>query len=361
MRRLESIATDFDALTQTDFGDGKDGLDRLEQLCKEVRKLRVKAGAPLLFRTMERLGDADLGTPGPLVHTLEAWKGYQPFLIESIDRKPTPLTVWMINRIINADAPNADEWLERLRNVAKHKKTSRATKDEAADFIEFQEKQKQGPRDPFGDISDVKSRRPADKMDVPSRPPPKGAIVLLDGKDLKHWIHASKGGPTDWTLMPDGAVDAENATANMMTRRKFGGKFVLHVEFRVRYDPESRPAIRGEGGIYLPGFLHVQIQDSYTASPKEQRNPCAAISTVDKEPTKNVCKAPTIWQSFDIEFQSATRKPATPALITVRHNGILVHKKVKVVDESGDLSKPDAIMLRGAGNVQYRNIWLLPM
>src|SRR5215204_1805903 len=131
MRRLEQIAMDFDALTKSDFGVGADGLDRLDQLCSEVRKLGVKAGAPLLFRTMERLGDADLGTPGPLVHTLEAWKGFQPFLMESVERKPTPLSVWMLNRIINSEPPDAEEWLERLRKAGKHKKASRATKQEA--------------------------------------------------------------------------------------------------------------------------------------------------------------------------------------------------------------------------------------
>ena len=363
MRPLKKIASDFDAFTESDFGDGADGLDRLAQLCDEVGKLAVKDCAPVLFRTMERLGDAELGDPGPLVHTLEAWKGYQPFLIESVERKPTPLAVWMMNRVVNSNPPDADEWLERLRKVAKHKKASRETKRAAADFVDFQEKQKKGPPDPFGDISDVEILQPADKVDVPSAPPPKGALVLFDGKSLKHWLNARDNGPTDWTLLPNGAADGNNATGLMMSKRKFTGKFLLHLEFRVRYEPERRPDMRGEGGIYLPGLIHVQIQDTYTAPPDKQRNPCAAISTVKKAPTKYVCKAPTIWQSFDIEYQSPTRKaarqPTTPALITVRHNGILVHKKVKVVDERDNPCKPDAIMLRGNG--QFRNIWLLPM
>ena len=37
----------------------------------------------------------------------------------------------------------------------------------------------------YGDISDVKLLKPEDKVDVTSTPPPKGAVVLFDGKNLE--------------------------------------------------------------------------------------------------------------------------------------------------------------------------------
>jgi hypothetical protein len=60
-----------------------------------------KAIAPI-FQMIEKYPHADFGSPGPLVHTLESFIGkYEPYLYESLQRKPTSLTVWMLNRIIN--------------------------------------------------------------------------------------------------------------------------------------------------------------------------------------------------------------------------------------------------------------------
>jgi hypothetical protein len=56
-----------------------------------------------ILRFMEEHPDIDFGMPGPLVHFVERFhgKGYEGKLVESIERRPTPLTVWMLNRIIN--------------------------------------------------------------------------------------------------------------------------------------------------------------------------------------------------------------------------------------------------------------------
>jgi len=49
----------------------------------------VKLSAPEsaiqeMFRLMERMPDAELGSPGPLVHTLEAILGYETYLVDSL-------------------------------------------------------------------------------------------------------------------------------------------------------------------------------------------------------------------------------------------------------------------------------------
>jgi len=52
---------------------------------------------------MESHSTIDYGTPGPLVHFLEGFygAGYEAELISSVQRRPTPQTAWMLNRMIN--------------------------------------------------------------------------------------------------------------------------------------------------------------------------------------------------------------------------------------------------------------------
>lgn len=98
--------------------------------------------ATVMFRTMERLDESDLGSPGPLVHTLEACAGYEPFLVESLRRKPTQLSVWMVNRILNADPPDAKDWLALLASANEHPNASEETKAEALSFLNYQNRQR---------------------------------------------------------------------------------------------------------------------------------------------------------------------------------------------------------------------------
>jgi hypothetical protein len=142
-RSISEIAADFDALAASDFdyaNTSAKGWERLDELCDEMGAVDDPAAcAPIMFRTMERLDGADLGTPGPLVHTLETWRGrYEKMLAESVRRKPTPLSVWMVNRILNVRPPDAEAWLALLRSVAENAAASENTKAHAQGFIEYQ-------------------------------------------------------------------------------------------------------------------------------------------------------------------------------------------------------------------------------
>jgi hypothetical protein len=142
-RQVAEIAADFDALTARDFdyaNPGARGWEQLDELCDEMRAVNDPATcAPVMFRTMERLDGVELGTPGPFVHTLEAWRGgYVNLLTQSIRRKPTPLSVWMVNRILNARPPDTESWLALLRSVADNPAASVETKSEAERFIKYQ-------------------------------------------------------------------------------------------------------------------------------------------------------------------------------------------------------------------------------
>jgi hypothetical protein len=62
----------------------------------------IEATEPIL-RFMEEHPSIELGMPGALVHFAEKFygHGYEEKLLESISRRPTRHTVWMLNRVIN--------------------------------------------------------------------------------------------------------------------------------------------------------------------------------------------------------------------------------------------------------------------
>ena len=223
--------------------------------------------------------------------------------------------------------------------------------------------------DPFGDISDLKLARPEDKVDVPSTPPPKDAIVLFDGKNLDNWLNRNGKDKADWKLLDGGILEVKSPTSDIITKEKFAGKFALHVEFRCGYQPKATGQRRGNSGVYIQGRYEVQILDSY-GTKGGQKDDCGAIYSI-AAPVKNVCKAPTVWQSYDIEYQSPqceNGKKTKPGVVTVFHNGVKIHDAVQITSDNtlrglgGDVCSPGPILLQENGcPVQFRNIWLVPM
>jgi hypothetical protein len=220
----------------------------------------------------------------------------------------------------------------------------------------------------FGDISDLKLAKPADKVGVSSTPAPEGAVVLFDGKSLDQWTQRKDSSkPAHWKLVDGNAMEVA-AGGDIITKAKFDGRFKLHVEFRVPYMPEAKGQGRGNSGVYVQGRYEVQVLDSYGLD--SQDNDCGGIYKVAK-PLVNACKAPTVWQSYDITFSSprcVDGKKTEPAVISVLHNGTKIHDNVKItVDNTvagmgGDVCTPGPILLQDHRNpVQFRNIWLLPL
>jgi hypothetical protein len=218
----------------------------------------------------------------------------------------------------------------------------------------------------YGDISDLKLAKPEDKVDVKSAAPPKNAIILFDGKNLDNWNKTEGKDKPAWKLLKGGIIQVHGG--NIMTKEKFGNSFKLHVEFRVPYLPDKKGQERGNSGVYVQGRYEVQVLDSYGLDSKD--NDCGAIYGV-AAPKVNACKAPTVWQSYDIEFHAPrceNGKKVEAARMTVHQNGILIHDNVKITKDNttaglgGDICKPGPIMLQDHGNpVQYRNIWLVPI
>ena len=144
VRSLDQIAADFDALSAHDFdlwNEAAAGMERLNKLTDELLELGMpEPAARLMFGFMERLDSSDLGSPGPLVHTLEKLPGYEALLSESVMRKPTPLTLWMVNRILNvtSDGGRRRQLVTLLRQAQSHRLGSDEARQEATGFLEYQ-------------------------------------------------------------------------------------------------------------------------------------------------------------------------------------------------------------------------------
>lgn len=217
----------------------------------------------------------------------------------------------------------------------------------------------------YGDISDLKLLKPEDKEDAKTVPPPAGAVVLFDGKNLDGWVKTDGKTPPEWKLLDGGIMEVNKG--GIMSRQKFDGPFRLHVEFRVPYMPKATGQARGNSGVYVQGRYEVQVLDSYGLQSKD--NDCGGIYEI-AAPRVNACKAPTVWQSYDIEFtppKCQDGKRFAFARMTVYHNGVKIHEDVEVTKDNtraglgGDPCTPGPIMLQDHGNpVQFRNIWLVP-
>jgi hypothetical protein len=133
------------------------------------------------------------------------------------------------------------------------------------------------------------------------------------------------------------------------------------------YQPYDRGQGRGNSGIYLQGRYEVQMLDSFGLEGKD--NECGGIYEI-RDPDLNMCFPPLQWQTYDIEFRQAEfdqrGKKTAPAQLTVRHNGVLIHKDVEVprttraapVGQEGP--SHEFIHLQDHGNpVRYRNIWVV--
>jgi hypothetical protein len=110
----------------------------------------------------------------------------------------------------------------------------------------------------------------------------------------------------------------------------------------------------------------VQVLDSFGL--KGLNNECGAIYS-KTPPSVNMCLPPLTWQTYDIEFAAAKfdaeGMKKQNAVITVNHNGVVIHENVEIDSPTGGGKKEGptggAIQLQGHGNpVCYRNVWLVP-
>lgn len=181
--------------------------------------------------------------------------------------------------------------------------------------------------------------------------PPTGAIVLFDGSNADAW--------------EDGKVDARKLLAGGTKTKQAFGDCTLHVEFRTPFKPTARGQGRGNSGVYLQDRFECQVLDSFGL--KGENNEAGGIYTISA-PKVNMCFPPLSWQTYDIDFQAAKYdgdKKLQNAVVTLRHNGVLVQDHVEVPHTTTSAGRkegphPAPIQLQNHGNpVFYRNIWIV--
>lgn len=93
-----------------------------------------------VLRFMETNSGIDFGMPGALVHFVERFykHGYEELLLDSLERKPTTLTTWMLNRIINAtNEPDVRQrFVEAMERASVNADADLGTKQAAEHFLE---------------------------------------------------------------------------------------------------------------------------------------------------------------------------------------------------------------------------------
>ena len=184
--------------------------------------------------------------------------------------------------------------------------------------------------------------------------PPVGAIVLFDGSNCDAFV----GGHFD-------DLNRNLLASGSKTKQADFQNFTLHVEFLLPFKPLGRGQDRANSGVYMQDRYEVQVLDSFGL--KGLNNECGGIYS-KKAPAVNMCLPPLVWQTYDIDFAAAKfdadGKKTQNAVITVRHNDVVIHDKVEIDGPTGGGKKEDptggAIQLQGHGNpVFYRNVWLV--
>ncbi len=110
---------------------------------EEIRTLpeSFRAIEPLLH-LMESHPEADFGSPGPIVHFAEEFygKGYEEILVQSIQRKPTGHTLWMLNRIVNTlQGKQKESYLTLFDQVYQNNTVDLQVRETAKEFLELHE------------------------------------------------------------------------------------------------------------------------------------------------------------------------------------------------------------------------------
>jgi hypothetical protein len=181
--------------------------------------------------------------------------------------------------------------------------------------------------------------------------PPAGAVVLFDGTSAERFDN------------PSHLTEMKTLDAGVTTKDKFGS-YTLHMEFRLSWMPEARGQGRSNSGVYIHNCYEMQVLDSFGL--KGENNECGGFYQ-KKTPDVNACFPPMTWQTYDIDFTAPKYegdKKVANARITVKHNGIVIHKDYELPGDTPGGQKegpaPRAIHLQGHGNrVQYQNIWLV--
>lgn len=224
------------------------------------------------------------------------------------------------------------------------------------------------PMQPDGKWRVHDSKRPRPPVIAPGSlaaiAPPADAIVLVGaGSDLGQWQGAD-GAPATWP-MANGVMQTGKG---MLSTRAAFGDVQLHLEFATPERVEGVGQGRGNSGVFLAGVFEIQVLDSYDNLTYADGQAAAMYGQFP--PLVNASRPPGEWQSYDITFTAPKFDGArlvTPAVVTVYHNGVLVHNARafwgptahRAIGTYEPSNARGPIRLQDHGNpVRYRNVWL---
>jgi hypothetical protein len=193
---------------------------------------------------------------------------------------------------------------------------------------------------PVGELKRIERQSPT----LGAKPPP-GAIILFDGTDTTHF--------------PKAKMTEDRLLTVPATTRDSYKDFLLHLEFRVPYRDG------GNSGVYLQGTYEIQVLNSYGRN--IGKGDCGAIYST-RVPDVNMSLPPLVWQTFDIDYTAARfddDKVVQNPVVTVRHNGVVIHDKVELPDKPTGGGRPlspkgGPLHLQSHGSpVVYRNLWIV--
>jgi catechol 2,3-dioxygenase-like lactoylglutathione lyase family enzyme len=195
--------------------------------------------------------------------------------------------------------------------------------------------------------------------------PPKGAIVLFDGKNMDEWSKMtekewlSPDGPCMWHLIPGDAVESVPRAGNCISKKTFGDA-KIHVEFRNIGGPTN-------SGVYIQDRYEANINETYgslSANPNGQFD-----NSIEIKPGIRASRPVLEWQTFDIDFKApkfdASGKKTADAVVTLLMNGEVMYKDHAlgpVILNAARLGEAPTgpIQLQEHGMpTQFRNVWVV--
>jgi len=197
--------------------------------------------------------------------------------------------------------------------------------------------------------------------------PPSDAIVLFDGRDASKWT--GRDGRFSWKV-ENGYMEVAPGAGDVQTTVEFGD-CQLHLEWAAPTVVKGESQGRGNSGVFLMGRYEIQVLDCYQ-NPTYPDGTTAAIYG-QFPPLVNACRPPGEWQSYDILWEAPRfegDRVARPAILTVIHNGVVVHNHVELLGGTSHREIPPyrphpatgPLRLQDHGDlVRYRNIWYRPL
>lgn len=215
-------------------------------------------------------------------------------------------------------------------------------------------------------VHDIDRPRPERvKGTVLQTPPPSDAIVLFDGKNLDAWTSYRRGAQ----LTPEWKVENGALTVagrgDLVTKEQFGD-VQIHLEWKPGLAKCGQN--RGNSGVILMGRYEIQVLESDENVTYADGQ--AASIYGQFPPLKNATSPAREWNSYDIFFKAPkfeSGKMTSPPIVTVLHNGVLVHHAQAFVGQMAhrihkpfEAHGPEAPLVLQNHNeaTSFRNIWV---